>query len=470
MSIQISEIAVNEKYKEQYGWSDTIKYAYMSSQKLNEELIREISKIKKEPDWMLGFRLRALRAFLSMPMPNWGPDLSAIDFDKIIYYAKPGEKSAHSWEDVPDKIKRTFDRLGIPEAERKFLAGAGAQFDSESVYHKIQEQLAKQGVIFCDTDTALKEHEGLFKKHFAKVVPPSDNKFAALNSAVWSGGSFLYVPPGVKVDLPLQAYFRINAQNFGQFERTLIIIDKGAKVHYVEGCTAPVYSTNSLHAAVVEVIAKDDAEVKYTTIQNWSNNVYNLVTKRAHAYARAKIEWVDGNIGSKVSMKYPAVVLLGPESEAEIVSIAWAGAGQNQDTGSKVVHIAPNTKSRILSRSISKSGGESMFRGFVKINKGATGAASHMKCDALILDKDSKSGTIPSLDVNEHDAQAGHEATCSRINEDQLFYLNSRGLAENAAHSMLLVGFTAPFIKKLPMEYAIELNRLLSLEMEGSTA
>jgi Fe-S cluster assembly protein SufB len=465
---EAQQISVNQNYEEKFGWHVDAQYEHISKPGLSEEVVREISAIKKEPKWMLDFRLKALKIFFSKPMPTWGADLSTIDFDNITYYLRPDAKNANKWEDVPQDIKNTFDKLGIPEAERKFLAGAGAQFDSESVYHKLNEQLEKQGVIFCDTDTALKKHEDILREHFATVVPPMDNKFAALNSAVWSGGSFVYIPPHTTVEMPLQAYFRINAKNAGQFERTLIVVDKGAKCHYVEGCTAPSYSTDSLHTAVVEVIAKEDSNVRYTTIQNWSSNVYNLVTKRAHAHAGARVEWVDGNLGSRVTMKYPCVYLMGPRAEAEIVSVAWAGKGMNQDAGAKVFHFAPNTKSKILSRSISKDGGNSVFRGIVRVVKGASGSTSHMKCDALILDKESKSDTIPSLQIDEQDSQTGHEATCSRINEDQMFYLCSRGLAENAAQGMLVLGFAAPFTKKLPMEYAIELNRLLSLEMEGS--
>ncbi len=463
-----ANIEVNQKYAEKYGWHDDLQYTHVTQVGLTESTVREISAVKKEPKWMLDFRLLALKIFEQKPMPKWGANLSDIDFQKTIYYMRPSDKKTGNWDDVPEDIKRTFDKLGIPEAERKFLAGVGAQYDSEVVYHKIREDLEKKGVIFTDTDSALQEHPEIFKKHFGTVVPAADNKFAALNSAVWSGGSFLYVPAGVHVDIPLQAYFRINAKNVGQFERTLIIAEEGSSVHYIEGCSAPSYSQDSLHAAVVEVIAKKNAKVRYTTIQNWSNNVYNLVTKRAHAHEGATVEWLDGNLGSKVTMKYPSVMLLGPDSKAEILSIAYAGQGMNQDAGSKVFHFAPRTTSRILSKSLSKNGGKSVFRGLVRIMKGATGAQAHMKCDALILDKQSKSDTIPSLEIGEEDSKAGHEATCSRINEDQLFYLASRGLSPDAARNALVLGFVAPFTKELPMEYAIELNRLITLEMEGN--
>ncbi len=459
---------INAGYAEKYGFKDKVVSVNETKKGLSEEVVKEISHVKNEPKWMRDFRLKAYEIFQKRPMPSWGPRL-ALDFSGIIYYLKASEKKEETWEKVPENIKRTFERLGVPEAERKFLGGVGAMYESEVVYHKLREDLEKQGIIFLDTDTALKEHEDVLRKYFGSVVPPADNKFAALNSAVWSGGTFIYVPPGVKVTMPLQAYFRINAQNMGQFERTLIIADKDSSVHYIEGCTAPIYSSDSLHAAVVEVIALEGARIRYTTIQNWSKNVYNLVTKRAHAHKNAKIEWVDGNIGSKLSMKYPSVFLLGEGAKTEIMSIAFAGKSQNQDTGAKVIHVAPHTSSTITSKSISKDGGRTMFRGLVKAMNGAVGAKSHMSCSALILDKNSVSDTVPSLEIDENDVSVGHEATVGKIGEDQLFYLMSRGLSEEEAKTLIVNGFFEPFAKELPLEYAVELNRLIMMEMAGAT-
>ena len=459
---------IKEDYAERYGFHDEIEYRFRPRKGLDHEIIDMISDIKGEPDWMREFRHKALDIFWSKPMPTWGADLSGIDFDDMYYYIRPTDRQAHSWDEVPEEIKRTFDRLGIPEAERKFLAGVGAQYDSEVVYHSLKEQWEAQGIIFLDTDTALKEHPDLFREYFATVVPPNDNKFAALNSAVWSGGTFIYVPPGVHVDIPLQAYFRINAQNLGQFERTLIIADEGSFVHYVEGCTAPIYSTESLHAAVVEIIVKKGARVRYSTIQNWSHNVYNLVTKRAVAYEGATMEWVDGNLGSKVTMKYPAVILRGPHAHGEVLSIAFAGKGQHQDAGAKIIHAAPYTTSRVISKSISKDGGRASYRGLLKITRGAHHAKANVVCDALLLDPQSRSDTYPYIEVAEDDVEIGHEASVSKIGEEQLFYLMSRGLSEEEATAMIVAGFIEPMTKELPMEYAIELNRLIQLQMEGS--
>ncbi len=424
--------------------------------------------MKSEPDWMRQFRLRALDLFERKPMPTWGANLSAIDFDNIHYYVRPSEKQGRSWDEVPEYIKDTFDKLGIPEAERKFLGGVSAQYESEVVYHQIREDLEKQGVIFMDMDSGLREHPDIVKEYFATVIPPADNKFASLNSAVWSGGSFIYVPPGVHVEIPLQAYFRINTENMGQFERTLIIADEGSSVHYIEGCTAPVYSSDSLHSAVVELIAKPGAHIRYTTIQNWSSNVYNLVTKRAIAHEGATVEWVDGNLGSKVTMKYPAVYLMGPQARAEIISVAMAGAGQHQDAGGKVVHAAPDTTSTIVSKSISKDGGRTSYRGLLKVYKGAENVKSYVRCDALMLDEISRSDTYPSIEVDEDNVSIEHEASVSKISEDQLFYLMARGLGEAEAKTMIVNGFFDVFTKELPMEYAVELNRLLQLQMEGA--
>ena len=434
---------------------------------LDAEIVNQISDMKNEPDWMREFRLRSLEIFNSKPMPKWGGEIS-LDFQDIYYYLKPTEGQGKTWDDVPQEIKDTFDKLGIPEAEKKFLAGVKAQFESEVVYGSLQEELGKQGVIFTDTDTAVREHSELLKEYFATVIPPEDNKFAALNSAVWSGGSFIYVPQGVKIEFPLQAYFRINAESMGQFERTLIIVDEGAQVHYVEGCTAPMYSTESLHSAVVEVIVKKNARCRYTTIQNWANNIYNLVTKRAMAYQDATMEWVDGNLGSRLTMKYPAVYMMEPGARGEILSIAFSSAGQHQDAGAKLVHCAPNTTGQIISKSISKNGGRSSYRGLVKVEKGAVGSKSNVVCDALILDPDSQSDTYPYIEIAEQDVSIGHEASVSRIGEEQLFYLMSRGLSESEASTMIVNGFIEPLVKELPMEYAVEMNRLIQLQMEGS--
>ncbi|HKO40716.1 MAG TPA: Fe-S cluster assembly protein SufB [Nitrososphaeraceae archaeon] len=452
-----------------YDFKDsTDLYVYTSKKGLSRGTIEEISKIKNEPQWMLDFRLRSYDIFMKKPMPVWGGDLSKINFQNIFYYTKASEKQSKSWDDVPDSVRKTFDKLGIPEAEKKFLAGVGAQYESETVYHNLREDLAKQGVIFSDTDTAVKEHPDILKKYFGKVIPPEDNKFAALNSAVWSGGSFIYVPPNVKIDLPLQAYFRINAENIGQFERTLIIADEGSEVHYIEGCTAPVYTTESLHSAVVELIAKKDAKIRYTTIQNWSKDVYNLVTKRAYAYENARVEWIDGNIGSKLTMKYPGVYMLGRNAHAEVVSIAFAGSDQHQDAGAKAVHLAPDTTSRITSKSVSKQSGRTTYRGLLHVAKGATGVKSNVRCDALLLDETSRTDTYPYVEVNEDDATISHEASVGKIGEDQIFYLMSRGFSESDALSLIVGGFIEPFTKELPMEYAVELNRLVKLEMEDS--
>jgi len=441
---------------------------FASGKGLNTDLIQEISRQKSEPEWMLKFRLRAYELFLTKKMPPWGADLTGIDFDNIHYYVRPQDKAKRNWEDVPKEIKDTFDKLGIPEAERKFLAGAGAQFESEMVYHSLAENLAKQGVIFEPTDDALKNHPELFKKYFGTVVPPGDNKFAALNSAVWSGGSFIYVPKNVHIELPLQAYFRINIENMGQFERTLIIADEGSSIHYVEGCTAPTYSSDSLHSAVVEIIVKKGARVQYTTIQNWSGNVYNLVTKRAIAYENAEMFWLDCNLGSKVTMKYPSIILRERGAKGEIQSLAFASKGQHQDAGGKVIHLAPDTSSTIISKSISKNGGRSTYRGLVKVIKGAKNVKTRVVCDALMLDSASRSDTYPTMDIREEDVTIAHEATVASIGEDELFYLMSRGLSEEQAATLIVNGFANPIVRKLPMEYAVELNRLLALEMTGS--
>ena len=452
-----------------YDFKDSTEmYVHLSKKGLSKEVVESISKMKEEPQWMLDFRLRSYEIFMKKPMPTWGADLSAIDFQNIYYYAKASEKTEKNWDDVPEDVKNTFDKLGIPEAEKKFLAGVGAQYESEVVYHNLREDLQKQGVLFLDTDSALKEHPEIFKKYFGKVIPPEDNKFAALNSAVWSGGSFIYVPPGVKVDMPLQAYFRINAENIGQFERTLIVVDEGAEVHYIEGCTAPVYSSESLHSAVVELVAHKDAKLRYTTIQNWSNDVYNLVTKRAYAYEGATVEWIDGNIGSKITMKYPGVYLLGERAYGETLSIAFAGKGQHQDTGAKMVHLAPNTTSKITSKSVSRLDGRSTYRGLLNVAKGATNVKSTVRCDALLLDDTSKTDTYPYMEINQEDATITHEATVGKIGDEQIFYLMTRGFSEEEALSLIVNGFMEPFTKELPMEYAVELNRLIKLEMDDS--
>ncbi len=452
-----------------YDFKDSTEmYVHLSKKGLSKETVIEISKMKNEPQWMLDFRLRSYEIFMNKPMPTWGGDLSTIDFQNIYYYAKASEKVAKNWDDVPDNVKKTFDKLGIPEAEKKFLAGVGAQYESEVVYHSLREDLAKQGVLFLDTDQALIDHPEMFKKYFGKIIPPEDNKFAALNSAVWSGGSFIYVPPGVHIDMPLQAYFRINAENIGQFERTLIIVDEGAEVHYIEGCTAPVYSSESLHSAVVELVAHKDAKLRYTTIQNWSSDVYNLVTKRAYAYEGATVEWIDGNIGSKLTMKYPGVYLMGERAYGETLSIAFAGKGQHQDTGAKMIHLAPNTTSKVTSKSVSRLDGRSTYRGMLHVAKGATGVKSTVRCDALLMDDTSKTDTYPYMVIDQEDATITHEATVGKIGDEQIFYLMSRGFSEEDALSLIVNGFMEPFTKELPMEYAVELNRLIKLEMDDS--
>jgi Fe-S cluster assembly protein SufB len=452
----------------QYGFHDKEDYFFKSERGLTRDTVINISKMKGEPEWMLDFRLKAYDHFLKRPMPTWGGDLTEIDFDNIFYYIRPSEKQGKTWDEVPEYIKNTFEKLGIPEAERKFLAGVGAQYESEVIYHSLREDLQKQGVIFLDMDAGVREYPELVKQYFGTVIPANDNKFAALNSAVWSGGSFIYVPEGVKIEVPLQAYFRINAENMGQFERTLIICAPGSYVHYVEGCTAPTYSTDSLHSAVVEIIVQEGARCRYTTIQNWSKNVYNLVTKRAAAYKNATMEWVDGNLGSKLTMKYPAVWLMEEGARGEILSVAFASDGQHQDAGGKVVHVAPNTSSQIISKSISKGTGRSSYRGLVKVYKGAEGVKSNVVCDALLLDETSKTDTYPYIEIEEERVSVGHEATVSKVAEEQIFYLQSRGLSEDEAMSMIVNGFIEPIAKELPLEYAVELNRLIQLEMEGS--
>lgn len=450
-----------------YDFRTESKPVFRAQKGLNAEIVSQISEMKNEPVWMRDFRLNALSIFESKPMPHWGGNIG-VNFQDIYYYLKPTDRQGHTWEEVPQAIKDTFDKLGIPEAEKKFLAGVKAQFESEVVYGSLKEELSEKGVIFTDTDSALREHPDLFREYFGTIIPPQDNKFAALNSAVWSGGSFIYIPKGVKIDFPLQAYFRINAENMGQFERTLIIVDEGAEVHYVEGCTAPMYSTESLHSAVVEIIVKRGARCRYTTIQNWANNIYNLVTKRAVAYRDATMEWIDGNLGSHLTMKYPAVYMLEPGARGEILSIAFASAGQHQDAGAKLVHCAPNTTGQIISKSISKNGGRATYRGLVRVEKGAKNAKSNVVCDALILDSRSQSDTFPYIEVAEQDASIGHEASVSKIGEEQLFYLMSRGLSEAEASTMIVNGFIEPLVKELPMEYAVEMNRLIQLQMEGS--
>ena len=452
----------------EYAFHDDIVYLHEAARGLTRATVEEISALKEEPEWMLQHRLRSYEHFLKRPMPLWTDGLDRIDFDKIVYYRKPSEREERSWDDVPDKIKDTFERLGIPEAERSFLSGVGAQYDSEVVYHSVKEELSKLGVVFMGTDQALKEYPDLFKEHYGTIVPPEDNKFSALNSAVWSGGSFVYVPPGVEVPLPLQAYFRINGENTGQFERTLIIVDEGAQVHYIEGCTAPIYATESLHVAVVEVIAKKGSKVRYTTIQNWSNDVYNLVTKRAHAYEDSRVEWIDANTGSRKTVKYPSIYLRGRGATADIISVAVAGSGQHQDTGAKAIHLAPDTRSRIVSKSVSKDGGRATYRGSVKVVPGATNAVASVRCDALMLDDSSRSDTYPYIDIQEDDTTLTHEATVGKVSQDQVFYLMSRGLTENEAQNLIVQGFLEVFTKELPMEYAIEFNRLVKLEMEGA--
>ena len=452
----------------QFGFHDPDQSVFRARKGLDREIVEQISAMKGEPGWMRDLRLKAYDIFLQKPMPAWGGDLTHMNFDDIYYYVKPSQGEGRTWDDVPENIKNTFDRLGIPEAEKTFLAGVGAQYDSEVVYHSLKEDLQNLGVIFCSPDQALQEHPDLVREYFGAIIPPEDNKFAALNTAVWSGGSFIYVPPGVNVDVPLQAYFRINSEEMGQFERTLIIVGEGAQVHYVEGCTAPTYSSESLHSAVVEIICKAGSRVRYTTIQNWADNVYNLVTKRAVAYANATMEWVDGNLGSKLTMKYPSVYLRGEGAHGEILSLAFAGRGQHQDAGGKIVHAAPHTSSLITSKSISKDGGRGSYRGLIKVTKGAKGARSKVVCDALILDKDSRSDTYPVMEIDEADASIAHEASVSRLAEEQLFYLISRGVSEVEASTMLVNGFLDPLVKELPMEYAVEMNRLIELQMEGS--
>src|SRR5689334_6085175 len=460
---------INADYTEKYGFHDPENYLFKAPKGLTRELVEQISAFKSEPEWMREFRLKALDHFLARPMPTWGsPLLAEVDFDDIHYFVRASDREGRTWDEVPEDMKNTFDRLGIPEAERKFLAGVGAQYESEVVYHQVREDLEKQGVVFLSMDEGLREHEDLVREYWATVIPPNDNKLAALNSAVWSGGSFVYVPPGVHVEMPLQAYFRINTENMGQFERTLIIADEGSYVHYVEGCTAPTYSSDSLHSAVVELIAKPSARIRYTTVQNWSQNVFNLVTKRAIAQEKATVEWVDCNLGSKLTMKYPSVYLMGEEAHGEILSIAFAGNGQHQDAGGKIIHAAPRTTSNIFAKSISKDGGRSSYRGLLEVAKGATEARSKVVCDALLLDEDSRSDTYPTIRISEDDVNVGHEATVSKVGEEQLFYLMSHGIPEEEASKLIVNGFIEPIVKELPMEYAGEMNRLIELQMEGS--
>ncbi len=468
MSTRSEDLNINDEYK--YGFHDPEISVFKAERGISADVVRSISAMKKEPEWMTEFRLRSLEIFESKPMPGWGNEelLNSIDFDEIYYYLKPTEEQSDNWDDVPEYIKNTFEKLGIPEAERKFLAGVSAQYESEVVYHSLQEEIEAQGVIFTDMDTGLREHEELVRKYFATMIPPEDNKFAALNSSVWSGGSFVYVPPGVEVAIPLQAYFRINSENMGQFERTLIIADEGSRVHYIEGCTAPTYAKDSLHSAVVELVALPGSHLRYTTIQNWSKNVYNLVTKRAIAHENATVEWVDGNLGSKLTMKFPCVYLVGEGAHGEILSVAFSNEGQHQDAGAKIYHVAPRTTSRITSKSISKGGGRSSYRGMVKVYPGAIGSKVHVECDALLMDTESRSDTYPTMEIAEEQVQVEHEARVSKVGDEQLFYLMSRGLTEEEALVMVVNGFIEPFVKELPMEYAVELNRLIQLEMEGS--
>jgi Fe-S cluster assembly protein SufB len=461
--------SLGSDYTERYGFHDVENYLYKAPKGINREIVETISRMKNEPEWMLQFRLKALEHFLARPMPTWGsPMLAEVNFDDIHYFVRSSERASRSWDDVPEDVKRTFDRLGIPEAERKFLSGVGAQYESEVVYHQVREDLEQQGVIFMDMDTALREHPEILREHMGTIIPPNDNKLAALNSAVWSGGSFVYVPKGVHVEMPLQAYFRINTENMGQFERTLIIADEGSYVHYVEGCTAPTYSSDSLHSAVVELIARPGARIRYTTVQNWSNNVFNLVTKRAIAETDATVEWVDCNLGSKLTMKYPSVYLMGERAHGEVLSIAFAGDGQHQDAGAKIVHVAPNTTSNIFAKSISKDGGRSSYRGLLEVAKGAHGSKSKVVCDALLLDEHSRSDTYPTIRIGEDDVDVGHEATVSKVGDEQLFYLMAHGLDEEEAGKLIVNGFIEPIVKELPMEYAVEMNRLIELQMEGS--
>ncbi len=465
---QIADL--NRDYASRYGFHDPEEYLHKAPKGLDHEVVEMISRYKKEPAWMNEIRHKALDVFLEKPMPRWGNSamLDSIDFENIHYYLKPKGELSTDWDDVPEKIKETFERLGVPEAERKFLAGVTAQYESEVVYHSIRKDLEELGVIFGDMDSALREHPEIVRRWFGKIIPTRDNKFAALNTAVWSGGSFIYVPRNTKVDIPLQAYFRINAENMGQFERTLIIADEGSSVHYIEGCTAPVYSSDSLHSAVVELVALPGAHIRYTTIQNWSTNVYNLVTKRAHAYADSVVEWVDGNIGSKLTMKYPAIVLKGERAHGEVLSVAFAGDGQHQDAGAKMIHAAPHTTSRIVSKSISKGDGRSSYRGLVQVARGAVGCKTNVECDALLIGAASRSDTYPTMDISGQDVSVEHEARVSKVAEEQLFYLQSRGIDEDQARLMIVNGFIEPFVRELPMEYAVELNRLIELEMEGS--
>ncbi|MFC2052747.1 Fe-S cluster assembly protein SufB [Chloroflexota bacterium] len=452
----------------QFGFKDPETYIFKSRLGLDREIVEQISAMKGEPEWMLDFRLKAFEHFQKRPMPTWGGDLSQLDLDNIYYYVKPAEAESRSWDDVPETIRNTFEKLGIPEAEQKFLAGVGAQYESEMVYHQVQEHLEEQGVIFLSIEDGLREHPDLFREYFSTVIPIEDNKFAALNSAVWSGGSFIYIPKGVTVNLPLQAYFRLNVANIGQFERTLIIADEGSQVHYVEGCTAPTYTSDSLHSGVIEIVVKKGARVRYTTIQNWSTNVYNLVTQRALVHEGATMEWVDANLGSKLTMKYPSCYLIGPGAHGEILSMAFAGEGQHQDAGGKVIHVAPHTSSKVTSKSISKGSGRSSYRGLLKVYKGAKDVRSNVVCDALLLDNTSRSDTYPYIEIDEDDVTIGHEASVSKVGEEQLFYLMSRGLSEEEATTMVVSGFIEPLVKELPMEYAIEMNRLIQIQMEGS--
>ena len=468
---QNQELSTLDKdYATKYGFSDPVDYFHKGARGINHEVVEMISQMKKEPKWMTDIRHEALDIFLKKPMPKWGNSelLGEIDFDNIYYFMKPIEGQETSWDDVPEYIKNTFDKLGIPEAERSFLGGVSAQYESEVVYHSVKKELKEQGIVFLDMDSALRERPDIVKKYFGSVIPSMDNKFAALNTAVWSGGSFIYVPPGIDVKIPLQAYFRINAENMGQFERTLIIADKGSRVHYIEGCTAPVYSTDSLHSAVVEVIALDDAYIRYTTIQNWSRNIFNLVTKRASAYKNSTVEWVDGNLGSRLTMKYPCIQLLGEGAKGEILSVAFAGKDQHQDAGAKVIHAAPNTSSRITSKSISKDNGRASYRGLVKVHKNAENAKVSVECDALLIGEDARSDTYPTMEIDRDQVKVEHEARVSKVAEEQLFYLTSRGLSEDDARLLIVNGFMEPFTKELPLEYAVELNRLIELEMEGS--
>jgi len=455
-----------DDYKYDFRTED--KPVYKAQKGLSEEVVRQISSHKGEPQWMLDFRLKALDIFNSKPMPDWGGDLSTLNLDEIYFYLRPQDRMERSWDDVPDDIKNTFERLGIPEAERNILAGVGAQFESEMVYHSLKEEWTEQGIIFESIEDGLKLYPEIFREYFATIVPPGDNKFAALNSAVWSGGSFVYIPKGVKVDIPLQAYFRVNAEQMGQFERTLIIVEEGAQAHYIEGCTAPMYSTESFHSGVIEIVVKPNARFRYTTIQNWSSNMYNLVTQRAMVHENANMEWLDGNLGSKLTMKYPSCFLVGEGAHGEILSIAYAGDGQHQDTGGKVIHAAPNTTSMIVSKSISKGTGRSSYRGLCKVYEGAVGSKSNVECDALLMNDTSRTDTYPYIEIDENQSSIGHEASVSKVGEEQLFYLMSRGLSEAEAMTMVVRGFIEPIAKELPLEYAIELNRLIELEMEGS--